>query len=122
MGIEVAGDRWRINSKIARTIALLLSFVGGWLLILSHGVWLALRGEHPEWYPMPSHPIARITVYLTATFLLQFLSAWLLISARAEVGTRNWRQYGLQVVGCICGCLIAVILMLVVAFFFCSDC
>jgi hypothetical protein len=99
-----------------------LVFVGGWLLIMSHGEWLAIRGDHPEWYPLPSHAIARMAGYLTAAVLLQFLSAWLLSSDRAGTGRRDWPRYGLEVIGCICGCFIAVVVILVVALFFCSDC
>ena len=47
----------------------------------------------------------------------------------ADAHARGWvtyetdgPRYGLEVIGCICGCFIAVVVILVVALFFCSDC
>ena len=48
-------------------------FVGGWLLILRNAVLLALKCDHPDWYPLPSHPIARIRTYLAVAVTLQFV-------------------------------------------------
>jgi hypothetical protein len=70
--------------------AILNAFVGAWLLILTDGIFVAMEGAHPDWYPVPSHPVARIVLYLTIGIGLQFLSSWLM-PASPETVAAYWR-------------------------------
>jgi hypothetical protein len=97
-------------------------FAGGWLLILTNGVLLALKGDHPDWYPVPSHPTARIAANLAVAISLQFVSAWLMMPASLEQSHGYWRYFAVRVALCICGCFAAVVVILIVSAFFCSDC
>lgn len=99
-----------------------LVFAGGWLLILTNGVVLALTGDHPDWYPLPSHPIAYIAANLMVALSLQFVSAWLMMPGPVTKAHGYWRPYAVRVALCICGCFAAVVVIAVVAAFFCSDC
>lgn len=97
-------------------------FAGGWLLILTNGVLLALKGNHPDWYPVPSHPISRIATNLTVAIGLQFVSAWLMMPGLVEKAHGYWRRYAVRVALSICGCFAAVVVIAIVSAFFCSDC
>ena len=104
--------------------AILAALAGGWLLILAYGIFFALTAgrAHPDWYPVPSYPVARIATYLAITIVLQFLSAWLLMPASEEKSATYWRSYAARAALCICACLGAVAAILFVSLIFCSDC
>jgi cytochrome bd-type quinol oxidase subunit 2 len=104
--------------------ATLAALAGGWLLILAYGIFFALTGgrTHPDWYPVPSHPVARIATYLTITIVLQLLSAWFLMPASEERSATYWRSYAARVALCTCACFGAVVAILFVLLMFCSDC
>lgn len=98
-------------------------FAGGWLLILSNGVLLALKGEHhPDWYPVPPHAIARLVTILTVAIGLQFVSAWIMMPSSVKTNPGYWRRYATRVALCICGCFAAVVMIAVISALFCSDC
>lgn len=100
-----------------------IAFVSGWLLILTRGIFVAINERaHPDWYPVPSHPVARIATYLAIAISLQFLSGWLLTPSPAERSAAYWRRYAARVALCICGCFGAIVVILFVALMFCSDC
>jgi len=103
-------------------MAVLVAFVGAWLLILTRGIFVAIEGADPDWYPVPSYPVARITMYVTIAIGLQFLSAWLLMPTSPERGAAYGRRYAARVALCICGCFYAIGVLLFVALIFCSDC
>jgi hypothetical protein len=100
-----------------------IAFVSGWLLFLTYGIMFARNGrEHPDWYPVPSHPVARIATYLAIAISLQFLSAWYLTPSPAERSAAYWRRYAARVALCICGCFVAMLVTFTVALMVCSDC
>jgi len=75
--------------SMMKLLTVVFAFVSGSLLFLTQGVILAIRERttHPDWYPMPSHPTARIVAYLTIAISLQLLSACLLMATSAEKGS-----------------------------------
>jgi hypothetical protein len=95
---------WRV------IVAILTVVVSGYLLLMANGVSGAMAERTHGWQitPLPIHPAAHIAVYLSCAIGLQFLSAWFLMPANVEKGTRRfWSLYGATVAVFIGGSLVA---------------
>ena len=89
--------------------------IGAYLLLLAHGVSVAMQDRAQGWNitPLPDHPVAHMVVYASGGIALQFLAAWLLMTATVEKGTWPfWRRYAAMVGICILAGLVAAFVLL----------
>lgn len=98
-----------------RVVASFTVIIGAYLLLLAHGVSVAMQERAQGWNitPLPAHPIAHIVVYASSGIALQFLAAWLLMPATVEKATQPfWRRYAATVGMCILAGLVAAFVLL----------
>jgi hypothetical protein len=94
--------------------AVLRVLIGGYLLLIGNGIsgemWNQTHGWH--FFPLPSHPRARIVAYLTLAIALQLGSAWLLTPAvSGKDSTRSCRRYAARVAFLLVACLVVAALV-----------
>ena len=97
--------------------------VGGYLLRLSNGVWIAMQERTQGWNitPLPARPVPRMVLYATLALALQFVLAWLLSPPAISESTRipparhSLVGYGARVILCCAGSfVVALVLFFVV--------
>jgi hypothetical protein len=80
----------RAVKPLGATISVIL---GGYLLLMAHGVVGAIKERAQGWEitPLPSHPVPALVGCLIGGIGLQFVSAWLLMPGATTKGTaRFW--------------------------------
>lgn len=103
--------------RAVRLLAAILSvIIGAYLLLIANGISGEIWGQKHGWYffPLPSHPRARIVAYLVLAIALQLGSAWLLTPAVSGKDTaRFWRRYAGRVAFLLAACLVVAVLVVV---------
>jgi hypothetical protein len=111
----------RVLKYIAALGAILAS---GWLLLGYYGLSTTAKDRASGWqiYELPSHPVARMAIFLILGLTLPFLSAWLMKPSQAAKSAQGapkvtpWGSYSLRLVisfvgAILCAFIIAFILM-----------
>jgi hypothetical protein len=96
--------------RAVKLLAAVLSvLIGGYLLLVANGIWGEIWNQTHGWhfFPLPSHPRARIVAYLILAIALQLAAAWLLTpAARANAATYFWGRYAARIALLIAACFV----------------